>query len=265
MLRRLLLLLLLASQAALAFAQQRMEVLPLRHRLAEQVLPVLQPLVEPGGVISSMSGKLIVRSSAANIEEIQQALAAIDLPVRRLQISVRQGGSTRSDETRAGVDARVRLRDGEVSVDGRGTAGSVRRESQDNVISRVQTVEDGEALIYIGQSVPLPATRVVQGPGGVVVTRGTQYVSAGTGFLARPRLAGNNVTVSIAPQGEQIQPDGRVRGGGLRTTVSGRLGEWIPLGGVSQQFEREERGTLRYGEARGSSDSDYWIRVDALD
>ncbi|MEN3113044.1 secretin N-terminal domain-containing protein [Uliginosibacterium paludis] len=263
--RRLLLALICLMLSAAVSAQQRMEILSLRHRLPEQVLPTLQGLLEPGGSVSAMSGKIIVRSSPGNIAELRQALEAIDQPVRRLLISVRQGGSRNSEATRIGADGRVILRGDEVDVRARADAESGRRSESENIVSRVQTVEDGEALIQLGQSVPVPATQTVYGPNGVVVTRGAQYVSTGSGFMARPRLAGNNVTVSIAPQSQRMSPGGRIEGSGLQTTVSGRLGEWIPLGGVSQQSERTERGLSRYGDSRSEISSDFWIRVEALD
>ena len=50
----------------LARAQQEMEVIPLRHRTVEQVLPTLRPLLEPGGALSGMNDQLILRASRKN-------------------------------------------------------------------------------------------------------------------------------------------------------------------------------------------------------
>ena len=46
-----------------------------------------------------------------------------------------------------------------------------------------------QLLDKIGKSVPLPMTQMVYGPGGTVVSRGTQYVDVGSGFSVRPQLA----------------------------------------------------------------------------
>ena len=62
--KRFLLLLSLVLHAAVAAAQGSLEVLPLRHRSAEQVIPVLRPLVEAGGVLSGQGYRLFVRTSA---------------------------------------------------------------------------------------------------------------------------------------------------------------------------------------------------------
>ncbi len=50
------LLLFLLFVAASAFAQGTLEVISLRHRTADQVIPVLRPLLEPGGILSSGDG-----------------------------------------------------------------------------------------------------------------------------------------------------------------------------------------------------------------
>ena len=74
-------------------AAQGLEIIPLQHRTVEQVLPVLRPLLEPGGTLTGQSNQLIVRASPRNLAEIRSALEAIDRPLRRLQISVRQDGA----------------------------------------------------------------------------------------------------------------------------------------------------------------------------
>jgi len=79
--------LLFLSQAA--FGQGTLEVIPLRYRTADHVIPVLRPLLEPGGALSGQFNQLIVRASPANLAQIRQALEAIDQPQRRLTISVR--------------------------------------------------------------------------------------------------------------------------------------------------------------------------------
>ena len=84
---RFLLLLLLLGPCA---AQADVEIIPLRFRTVDQVIPVLRPLVEPGGALSGMQGQIIVRASAANIADLRRVLAIVDTQQRRLLISVRQ-------------------------------------------------------------------------------------------------------------------------------------------------------------------------------
>ena len=69
-------------------AAAQLEVIPLKSRTVDEVLPVLLPLVEPGGTLTGMNNQLFLRSSPANQAEIKRALAAIDRPARRLVIHV---------------------------------------------------------------------------------------------------------------------------------------------------------------------------------
>jgi type II secretory pathway component GspD/PulD (secretin) len=86
---RLVLAVLLAAAPLAAGAQQALEIISLRYRTVEQVVPALQPLVEPGGTLSGSRGQLFLRASPANVAEIRRALDAIERPSRRLPIPVR--------------------------------------------------------------------------------------------------------------------------------------------------------------------------------
>ncbi|GAB2891314.1 secretin N-terminal domain-containing protein [Uliginosibacterium flavum] len=263
--RNLLFALVLILLAPLVQAQQRMEIIPLRYRLIEQVMPTLRPLLEPGGSMSAMSGKIIVRASPENIEQIRRALEAIDTRARSLMISVRQGGSAQEEDTRIGADGRVVIRNGDIDVSGRGQAYSRNSQSSGQTLQTIQTVEDGEAYIYLGKSVPLPMTQMVYGPGGAVVSRGTQYVDVGSGFSVRPQLAGDQVVLTIAPQNQRMNGSGAIEGSRLSTTVRGRLGQWMPLGGVSQQSDNRGSGIVDYRSGRSEQTSEYWIKVEAME
>ena len=76
--------------AGIAHAQQQLEIIDLKSRTAEQVLPQLRPFVEPGGTISGMNNQVFIRASEANRRQIRELLGAIDRPPRRLVISVRR-------------------------------------------------------------------------------------------------------------------------------------------------------------------------------
>ena len=70
---------LLAAAPFAAATGQSIEVIELRFRTADQVLPVLQPLVEPGGALSGQGSQLFLRTSRANAAQIRQVLATLDL------------------------------------------------------------------------------------------------------------------------------------------------------------------------------------------
>src|SRR5690606_12915480 len=86
-----------------AGAELVLEVVPLRHRTAEQVLPVIRPLVPPPGTASGFQDSLIVRTTPAALAEVRRVLDAIDRPPRRLRVTVRQDAGAHRAEAGAGI------------------------------------------------------------------------------------------------------------------------------------------------------------------
>lgn len=274
-------LLLLALGAA--HAQQQLEIIDLKSRTAEQVLPQLRPFVEPGGTLSGMNNKIFIRASAANRQQIRELLAAIDRPPRRLLISVRQDAD--STATARGGEVSGRVSSGGTTIESRrtvvgGSGVEVRRGGDvvrgqvydsrsvdsERVAQQVQVVESGKAFINVGTSVPVPLRQVVVGPGGAVVSESVVYRDLGTGFSAEPQLAGDNVTLTISPTHDT---PGRYGPGSanvqrLTTTVSGRLGEWIDLGGSVEERSGEESGVLRHSTRGGSTGRRVQLKVEEL-
>ncbi|MDZ7735775.1 MAG: hypothetical protein U5P41_06540 [Gammaproteobacteria bacterium] len=124
------LILLLISTTAAA-DNRELEVIQLQHRLVNDVLPIIQPLVEPGGTVTGMDNQLIIKSSPANIAEIKEALDNIDHAPRQLMITVRQNQSQNEQRKAQGLDGRYNRGDITVETDGslraRGPAGRDRK------------------------------------------------------------------------------------------------------------------------------------------
>lgn len=226
--------------ASSLFAQQALEIIPLRYRTVEQVLPALQPLVEPGGTLSGARNQLFLRASPANAAEIKRALAAIDRPLKRLQISVRLDDAQDRERRALGAGGTMSSRGARVDV----TAEDARRAAAERVDQRIQVLEGGRATIFTGES------RVLGVPGGVAVQ------DVGTGFEVAPRLAGSVVVLDI------FQAQQRQR---ASTSVSARLGEWIEIAGVQSDRSRDERGIASASRARGVESRRVWLKVEELD
>ena len=229
----------LACLAVHAAAQHALEIIPLRHRTVEQVLPVLRPLLEPGATLTGQRGQLIVRASPDNRAEIRQALAAIDRPLRRLQISVRFDDASQHSSQRIDAGARASNRGARLDIRAQDSRGS----ESERVDQRIQVLEGARARILTGQSRPLP--------GAVWET--------GSGFEAVPRLSGDTVLVDIAPQKESLERQQR-----MATTVSARLGEWFEVGGAVSSAAREDRGIASGSRSRSSEARRVWLKVEEL-
>jgi len=209
--------------AQTVLAQGPLEVISLRHRTADQVIPVLRPLLEPGGALSGQYNQLIVRTSPGNLAQIRAVLDSIDQPARRLTISVRFDNAQQA--ARSGFQDSRAARDEQVN-------------------QRIQVLEGGQAYISTGES------RI--------------YGQAGTGFAVMPRISGSNVTLEIATQQEAFNRGGAIQGQRAVSSVSGRLGEWIDLGGAQSASARADSGILSARERTAASSSGIWVKVEEL-
>ena len=105
---------------------------------------------------------------------------------------------------------------------------------------------------------------MVVGPGGAVVSESVVYRDIGQGFYAEPRLAGDRVTLEISQQADSPGGYGSVNTQRLATTVSGRLGEWIELGGSGRQAAGNERGTLSLSTSDVRESRSIWLMVEEV-
>lgn len=255
----------LACWLGSAFAQQELEVIPLKARTVDQVLPALQPMVEPGGALTGMNNQLFLRASKRNREEIKRALAAIDTPARKLIIRVSQSRGADVASRGAKADGQVTL--GSTSrVDANARVWDTRSQRQEAASQMVQTIEGGKAFIQVGRSVPVPMRHLVLGPNGAIATESVVYRDIGQGFYAEPRVSGQRVTLEITQQADSpahLGP-GSANVQRLSTTVSGRLGEWIELGGSGRQAAGSERGSISLSTSDVRDNRSIWLMVEEI-
>lgn len=265
--RRLLALLLTAAALPLTARLQAQEekrhlhTLQPQHVPPEQVAPVLAAQVGPGSSVTPYGNQLILNVTDAELHALRDLLQQLDSAPRPLLIAVRDSRQRRSDVDSAAVNGRwgdrVEVRSGggqwqprntaQVRVEQRSTGASTRGDRQ------VRALEGMAA--YIGDGVLQP---VDTGYGG----RG--LVSVESGFYATARVVGGEVIVDI-DQRDDRAVRGAIHTSGLRTQVRGRLGEWIPLGGVSRSVQGDERTLGGYRASSANSTSDVAIKVELVD
>lgn len=254
---------LLGLWCALVAAQQ-LEIIPLRSKTVDEVLPALLPLVEPGGTLTGMNDQLFLKASPRNREEIKRALAALDKPTRRLIIRVTQNRQAEEGARGGEVSGQVTLGSTRRSQVG-ATVWDTRSVRGENAAQMVQTVEGGRALIQVGRSLAVPMRQMIVGSGGAMVQEGVIFRDIGSGFYATPRVNGQRVTLEISQQAESFEPAygrGAVSSQRLATTVSGVLGEWIELGGSGRQAVGQQGGAFSVGTGDARDNRSIWLKVE---
>lgn len=266
-------------------AQQTvLEVITLKYRNADQIIPMLRPLLAPGGTISGIQNRVIVRTTPENLAELRKVLDLVDNAPRRLLISVKQtaagagsveeaeiSGSVGNDRARATVPGTgsnqggtVVIKRGDDKVKGR--AARSESSSTDRSVQTVQVLEGNEAFINVGQSVAVSGSSVTVTQSGTQTSQSTEYRDVGTGFRVKPRVNGDQVTLEISTRRDSVE-DPNAQSINLQrvdTVISGRLGQWMELAGVGQSGSRQDSGTVSRRSSTGTDDRRVLLKVEEM-
>ena len=255
-------LLLAGSGVAAVAREQQLEIIPLKHRLVREVVPLLQPLLTPEGTLTGEGNTLIVRTTPENLAALKTALTALDVTPVRLRVTVSQ---SRRDASAAGGRVRYETTGnaaapGQLALDPERY--STRSDDGLQLLQTVLTMDGQPALIDIGQTTPQPLVLgYVLTPSGPAVSVGMDYQTASSGFYVTPSLRGDRVEIALEARlqsavahtaGDRLSHQSQV-------TVSGQLGEWVAAGGTLRTAASDDRGSVS-GEQR--SDYQLWVRVE---
>ena len=246
------------------------EVIPLNFRMAQDMLPIAESVVGDQGKVNAYGNQLIVNAPASVIAELREVLAQLDSEPKRLLISVDTQDTAMSTQNGYRVDGSVVIGDTEVRT-GRGESGGrdqvriIRRSttSQGAGVQQVQATEGYPALIQVGQSVPLTSSATDEY--GRLYQQ-THYRDVSRGFYATATVHGDRVQISISSQRDRMSAS-RADVIDIQQTdthVSGRLGEWISLGGIDESANSYQSETLRRHSTQGRQDSSLRLKVDLL-
>ncbi|MCW8943764.1 MAG: hypothetical protein OQL27_03260 [Sedimenticola sp.] len=242
------------------YADYPLEIIQLKSRATDEIIPIIKPFIDKDGSIAGMNDQLIIRTSPTNLAEIKKVLQQLDHPPRSLMILVRQsaGGGTAQRRSQADINLMIG-KHAKVGVGNPTNNSSIQyrirdaRTSSDlDATHRIQVLEGYPAFITTGQSVPVPEQTTIVNNNTVHQQITTRYKNVTSGFYVVPRLNGDRVTLEISPRlNRPGSQQGRYDIQQADTMVAGRLGEWIRIGGVNQQQRLDTNGLLR--ESRTSN------------
>lgn len=251
----------LALASGIACAGE-MEIISLKHRSADDLLPVIIPLLDKDGAASGMNNQLILRTSVKNSAQIKKLLERIDVPPRSLRISVMQNVDSDTVARLTEVSGNIGLnRNTRLSLpDNPNTQGasidvtqgkdhlkakiiSTHSLENDHRTQQIQVLEGKRALVSSGQSLPVDQQQVTQQQWGTQIIHTTRYQDVNSGFFVLPRVNGDIVTVEINAQNDSLTNNADLRLQQTSSVVSGHLGEWLLVGGTAQQRDAQD-GTI---------------------
>jgi type II secretory pathway component GspD/PulD (secretin) len=264
-----LILVFIAVVSQLAHAEERVvEVITVYNRPAEDIQPLLQPMLEVNDAIVTNGNSLIVKTTADRLPGIANLIQKLDTPIVNLQISVIQSREVSAQQLNAGLNVDIHsgyAYSGSVNSAARGYIQQNQGQSDHQNTQIIRTLDGNTAYIKAGQVVPITNYHTYRdGYGYPNVDRSTSYVDATTGFAVTPRVVGQQVVMDVAPWSDRYGGYGQIQTQSAETSIRANLGEWVEIGGVNETIRANGSGIINYNQQSGQNNLRILVKVEVV-
>ena len=254
-----------------ALAASEFKIIDLQHSFAEEILPMIQPIIGNDGTATGMQNHLIIRTSPEKMIEIEQLISTLDVARQNLKITVSHQNNLQANEDSFELNGRKRI--GNVTIgtqqyprhaaDGVQVGIENRQSDFQSKGNQFINVMDGQrAFIRVGQSVPYTQEWVTLTKRYINVQQTTIFRDITTGFSVRPRSIGVQIELEITPRIAQLNQNKYIDFEELSTVIRVNRGEWVDLGGMMQQKDEVSRAILSKSSNNQSQSNALSIRVE---
>ena len=217
-----------------------------------------------GGTVATYQGKLVLQTTPANYQAVQQLLAQIDGQPQALTVAVRVGNDSRTQNDG---------HQGQIIITNRGIQGSgvwnqSNSQQQGSSLYQVQTLSGSAASIGTSTLWSLsqryyPAGAAYSRPSGQIIIQQQVLLPTAKGISVTPRLLPNGqVEVRLSQVEETLirsnssysqnrynnnRVQGQVDGQSLNSTLIVPRGQWVTIGQISQSNQSQRTSGSSYG------------------
>ena len=226
-----------------------------------------------GGTVTTYQDKLVLHTTAANYQAVQQLLTQIDGQPQALTVAVRVGNNS---------SVQGNIEQGQVIISNRGIQGSgiihqSNSQQQTNNLYQVQTLSGSAASISTGTLYALNQTYDVnrytnyKSPSVQIVIQQQVLLPTTQGITVTPRLLPTGqVEVTLSQVEEKLarsystsqkNSNHAIQGQRLDTTIIIPRGQWVTIGQISQSSQNQRAS---YGSNRAidsTKNTPIWIMV----
>ena len=274
------------------YAESEIKVFQTRQP-GEALISTIAPLYGNSVKLTAFNNSLIVKAPNHLLIEIEQLLKEIDKPMRNLLIEVASSQEDIENYQQDSIEGRIKIGDdGEISSRSpeQGSPNtSIRYRKNGSVIKtthtrrnnsrnnpehfKVRAMEGNWSYIQVGQKVPY-----YNYDNSASYNRGSynqhrpwqssvELVDVTSGFDVYPTLNNDQVTLKVRPHNRSMDREhpGRINTRSIDTIVTGKLGQWIYLGGAINQLNEQTSGSVYSTKRRSKMDSNYRIKVNIID
>jgi hypothetical protein len=266
---RLLLLVMLCVLASGAAAQRQLTTIELTYANPQQIRAAIIPLLSEGSSVSLYQDQLILNVTAEELAKTRELLQRLDSAGRQLLVSLKSDGV--GSDSQRGVDVDAAIRSGNTTI----TTGSGRHRTETRTTVRLhnqqgtstdngsQSVRATEGMpAYISTGMTAPVQSFTTGPDGRRYYQ-QGYVDAVSGFYVTARVHDGVAQISIDQSNNQLEGQ-TITTQQLQSQVSGALGRWIPIGGISNSASDHTQGIASRGQSSRTSSTQLFIKVELL-
>ena len=229
----------------------------LMSRPAVEVIPIVEPMLAVDDVITGHGFKIFLRSSPETLAQVKDMIEAIDIAAKVLQISVFQGNSR--DLQKLGISGNIQIGGGNASVNISSTSTHTRL--TDNPIHLLRVTEGTQGYIETGKQIALFSGAYWRRPkaAGSII----EFKDVTTGFYVLPRIHSDRVTLQVSPfkNSQSKSGAGDIETQHANTTITGPIGEWLLIGGATEQ---SQNSTGSYSSTQRSNSESIWIKADLI-
>ena len=235
----------------------------------ESLLPAVRQQLNSsreGGTVAIYQDKLILQTTAANYQAVQQLMVQIDSQPQALTVSVRVGNNSSSQGN---------IQQGQIIISNRGIqgAGIINQRSsqqQSNNLYQVQTLSGSAASISTGTLYSLSQAYTANSypthnrPSGQIIIQQRVLLPTTQGIAVTPRLLANGqIEVKLSQVEEQLvrsnssyrqnsDSNSAIQGQRLNSTIIVPRGQWVTIGQISENSQNQ---SSNYGSNRANISS----------
>ncbi len=221
------------------------KVINLTYAQADKIIPLIQPLLQPGEKISGSGQMLIVNVSRETLTELRVILHKLDQPPVTFQITIHQGDtdwlSSQTDEVTYSTSSNTE-----------------QQQSQS-----VNVINGSSAFVSTGTEVPIISSV------GAIWDAGVSYEQhqVNTGILVEPHLQGSQVRLTVKRRREQQNQQAMQQFDNqqIDTTMMVPLDKWVTLGSAQGADVSSETQSDTYSASnRFSNNATLYIKISVL-
>lgn len=229
-----------------------------------------------GGSVSVYQDKLVLQTTAANYQAVQQLLSQIDGQPQALAVAVRVGNNS---------SAQGNIQQGQIIISDRGIQGvgvisQSNSQQQSNHSYQVQTLSGSAASISTGtlysltQNYQANTYPAYNRPVGQIIIQQQVLLPTTQGIAVTPRLLANGqVEVVLSQVEEQLVTynssydqnrygqNSAIQGQRLNSTIIVPRGQWVAIGQIDQDTQIQSSGYGSSSTVNSNNSAPIWLLV----